>query len=190
MSRLRPSVLAAKQRLAEGHQRLKQRHEAACSGVELCAEISSMRDQVLRALFESALADLSGNNRSPLASQIALVAHGGYGRCDVAPYSDVDLMILHTPASTDRVVPLAERLLRDVFDAGLVLGHSVRTPAQACRLACADPLICTSLMESRLLLGEKGLFDSYFRRFRRHVRQRSRGLAASIYRSRLKERAR
>ena len=60
-------------------------------------------------------------------------------------------MILHTPAASGRVAPLAERLLRDVFDAGLCLGHSVRTPEQACRLACGEPMICTSLVESRLL---------------------------------------
>ncbi len=86
------------------------------------------------------------------------MAHGGYGRRDVAPYSDVDLMILHEPAAGGRVAPLAERLLRDVFDAGLVLGHSVRTPDQACRLACGEPTICTSLVESRLLAGSQPLF--------------------------------
>ena len=56
------------------------------------------------------------------------------------------------------MAPLAERLLRDVFDAGLSLGHSVRTPEQACRLACGEPMICTSLVESRLLGGSASLF--------------------------------
>ena len=53
------------------------------------------------------------------------------------------------------MAPLAERLLRDVFDAGLCLGHSVRTPEQACRLACGEPMICTSLVESRLLARQR-----------------------------------
>ena len=78
-----------------------------------------------------------GGPRGP-ARRVALVAHGGYGRRDVAPYSDVDLMILHRRGAAGRVARLAERLLRDVFDAGLVLGHSVRTLRQACRLACRD----------------------------------------------------
>ena len=45
----------------------------------------------------------------------------------------MDLTILHRPEAASRLAPFAERLLRDVFDAGLVLGHSVRTPEQACR---------------------------------------------------------
>ena len=65
------------------------------------------------------------------------------------------------PGGAARVAPLAERLLRDVFDAGLVLGHSVRTPEQACRLACGDPMICTSLMESRLLAGDERAFRQF-----------------------------
>ena len=90
-----------------------------------------------------------------------MVAHAGYGRRDVAPYSDVDLMILHSPGVGERVAPLAERLLRDVFDAGLILGHSVRTPDQAWRLACSEPMICTSLVESRLVRGSTTLFSRY-----------------------------
>ena len=135
MPSLRSNVLAAKQRLAEGHVELQRRHEDGCPGVELCAAISDLRDEVLVELTEAALVDLNEARAKGLWSEIALVAHAGYGRRDVAPYSDVDLMILHSPGVGSRVEPLAERLLRDVFDVGLVLGHSVRTPWQACRLA-------------------------------------------------------
>ena len=108
-----------------------------------------------------------------------IVAHGGYGRRDVAPYSDVDLMILHRPAAAARLLPLAERLVRDVFDAGLVLGHSVRTVRQACRLATREPMICTSLVDSRLLAGNPAIFESFMHSFRQRVRwRRGRLLAA------------
>ena len=56
---------------------------------------------------------------------------------------------------------LAERLLRDVFDVGLMLGHSVRTPEEACRLACEDATICTSLIESRLLAGSAAALRAF-----------------------------
>jgi [protein-PII] uridylyltransferase len=118
------------------------------------------------------------------------VAHGGYGRRDVAPFSDVDLMILHAPDAAERVARLAERLLRDVFDVGLCLGHSVRTPEQACRLACAEPIICTSLVESRLLGGSGTLFAHFQRRFRRAVHRRARRLMAGIQKDRSDERYR
>ena len=156
MSLLRSNVLAAKARLAKGNEDFKRRHQAGCSGVEVCALATNLRDAVLLELVEAALADLGEAGPDGLLADIALVAHGGHGRRDVAPYSDVDLMILHRRAAAARVAPLAERLLRDVFDVGLILGHSVRTPWQACRLARQDSTICTSLMESRLLAGSAG----------------------------------
>ena len=190
MSSLRCNVLVAKERLAEGRQECKQRHQSGCSGVEVCAINSDLRDAILRALFEAALEDLGEAGPKGLKSQLALVAHGGYGRRDVAPYSDVDLMILHAPAAASRTAPLADRLLRDVFDTGLVLSHSVRTRPQACRLAISDPLICTSLLESRLLAGDPALFDRFVRDFRRRIHRRFRFLSAQISRARREERAR
>ena len=118
------------------------------------------------------------------------MAHGGYGRRDVAPYSDVDLMILHRPAAAARLCPLAERLVRDVFDAGLVLGHSVRTVRQACRLATREAMICTSLVDSRLLAGNPAIFESFMHGFRQRVRWRCGRLLAGIKKSRDDERHR
>jgi len=190
MAQLRSNIVAARQRLAEELAGLRQRHGAGESGVEVCAALTELRDDVLRELFSAAMRDLSAGGKGGWQSQVALVAHGGYGRCDVAPYSDVDLMILHAPSVANRVAPLAERLLRDVFDAGLVLGHSVCTPEQACSLAADDPAVCTSLIESRLLLGNAELFDRFTERFARQVRQRARALSAAIEQARLEERLR
>ena len=191
MTSLRCQTLSAcKQRLAEGHERFFQRHLANESGVELCAAMTDLRDEVVSDLADAALVDMGETDAKGLWSQMALVAHGGYGRRDVAPCSDVDLMILHSPGVSGRVAILAERLLRDVFDVGLILGHSVRTPDQACRLAWSEPAICTSLVESRLIRGSQAVFDQFTRRFRRQVRIRARWLMAGILEERSKERAR
>jgi [protein-PII] uridylyltransferase len=187
---LRENVLSAKQRLAAGHDELRQRHRLGCAGLELCAEITALRDAVLIDLAEAAVRELQTGVGELAKSQIALVAHGGYGRGALAPYSDVDVMILHRSGAAAAAAPLAERLLRDVFDAGLVLGHSVRTPGQACRLAASDPQICTSLMESRLLAGDGDLFGPFAGRFRSQVRRRFRPLGSAIDRARREERAR
>ena len=190
MSSLRPHVLTAKQRLEEGRQEFQRRHESGCAGTELSAAIADLWDAVLLELCEAAIDELGESEPNGLWSKIALVAHGGYGRRDVAPYSDVDLMILHEPSAGHRVAPLAERLLRDVFDAGLCLGHSVRTADQAARLACSEAMICTSLIESRLLRGSASLFAHYQRQLRRLTHRRARWLMAEIREDRSEERHR
>ena len=190
MSLLRPNVLAAKARLAEGLEDLRNRHRAGQPGVAVGEELAALRDSVIDDLYAAALADLGEDRAAGVGGRAALVAHGGYGRRDVAPQSDVDLMILHPRGLADRVAPVAERLLRDVFDASLVLGHSVRTPEEAVRLAVADPSILTSLAESRLLAGDTGLFSQFLERLRREVRRRARTLLDQIERARLGERLR
>jgi len=187
MSSLRPAVQSVKRRLAEGYERLRQQHSLGATGAAICAAMSDLRDEALMDLARAALNDLG---LSSLWSELALVAHGGYGRRDVAPHSDVDLMLLHRPGAADRVAPLAGRLLSDVFDAGLSLGHSVRTPEQACRLAVGDPTICTSLIQSRFLGGNRTMFTRFERQLRRRVRRRAQRLITGILDERLKEQQR
>jgi [protein-PII] uridylyltransferase len=183
---VRDNVLAAKQCLHEGQRRLHERHAAGGAGIEICAAITDLRDRVIGDLFQAIVADLGAQD---LAEHLALVPHGGYGRCDVAPYSDVDLMLLHD-GRHPAVAALAERLLRDVFDTGLVLGHSVCTPAQAVTLAVQDAMVCTSLGESRLLAGNRDLFQTFQRRLASQAKRRRVPLMAAIDKARTEERLR
>lgn len=188
MSRVRPYVLAARKRLAQGYEELRLRHQAGAGGMTLCAAIADLRDEVVLGLYEAALESLGLEQGAQLARQIALVPHGGYGRRDVAPHSDVDLMVLCAPGKVEHVGVLAERLLCDVFDAGLVLGHSVRTAEEACKLAVEDATIASSLIESRFLAGSASLFSEFFRKFQAQVRRRAGAILAAMEQARLEER--
>ena len=185
---LKPVVLAARQRLAEGRAKIRARHERGSPGVQVCGATSDLLDAVVLDLFQAALAEMNESGAEGLENDIALVAHGGYGRRDVAPFSDVDLMILHPPEAAARVARLAERLTRDVFDSGLILGHSVRTPEQACALALEDATICTSLMESRRLAGNEAFYERFAQKFRQQSLRRSNVLIAAIDAARSEER--
>ncbi len=185
---LRPSVLAARERLAEGREKLRSRHEQGAPGLHICNALADLFDAVVLDLYQSALADLGEAGEEEISSQLTLVAHAGYGRRDVAPFSDVDLMILHSRQAKGRVEPLANRLVRDVFDAGLMLGQSVRTIDEACRLALEDPQILTSLVESRYLGGSQPLFDRFTQRFRHQAQRRQSSLLAAIEKARDEER--
>ena len=180
VSQLRPSVRAAKQRLAEGREKFRQLHDQGSLGIQVCAHLTDLWDSVVLDLYESALADFGSVDASRLQSHVALVPFGGYGRRDVAPYSDVDLMLLHTPRSTQIVAPLARRLMVDLCDVGLDVGFNVRTPSQACALARVDATIFTSLVEARFLAGNERVFAGFEKRFRQQARRQTRRVIGSI----------
>ena len=185
---LRPQVVAAKERLAHEREKLSEHHRSGTPGIQTCARLTDLVDSVLLELYQAALVDLGETGEQGLENFISLVAHGGYGRGDVAPYSDVDFMILHQPGVEERVQPLAKRMLNDLFDAGLSLSQSVRTPTYACQLAIKDPTIATSLMESRHLAGSERLFRSFTHSFQRRIHRKRQRILAAIDQARDEER--
>lgn len=187
MSALRPSIVAARARLAEGMAEIRRAHEGGGSGLTTSQAISALREEVLRCLWTEVCEAVVPRAADGCAPGAALVAYGGTGRGDVSPHSDVDLMLLYDPSFAAHVADLAQNLVRDVFDAGLTLGHSVRTIEQACRLAGEEPEIATSLMESRLLAGDAALFDRYWKKFCGFVRRQRRGLLTAVAKSRTDE---
>jgi [protein-PII] uridylyltransferase len=187
---LRSSVLAAKDWLAEERAKIKQQHDGGSPGIQVCARLTDMLDRVVLDLFEPALEELTSDDQVLLRHEVALVAHGGYGRRDVAPYSDVDLMLLYGPKASRFMAPLAKRLLHDLYDAGLILGQSVRTISEACKLGLKDPTIFTSLVESRLLTGSEPLFARFQTKFQAQARRHWRRLVRDIDDSRRQERER
>ena len=188
---LRPLVVDVKRRLAEGRERIRARHAKGSPGIQVCRAMTELYDELVLELYHAALADLDEQGPQGLESICAVVAHGGTGRCDLAPYSDVDLMLLHAPSqeAERRTGRLAERLLRDVFDVGLQLGQSVRTTSQACQAARGDATICTSLIESRRLAGSVEVFEHFQRRYRKEMMRRGDGLLRLVEEARGEERS-
>ncbi len=95
----------------------------------------------------------------PFGIRIALVAVGGYGRGELHPASDIDLMVLLDRDKPSKAQAFIETLIRFFWDMGLEVGHSVRTLKDCVREAKGDITVATNLMESRLLDGDEGLFD-------------------------------
>lgn len=95
---------------------------------------------------------------------IALVAVGGYGRAELHPHSDIDLLILLEHEQHEHLHAGISSFLTFLWDIGLEVGHSVRTAEQCAEEARNDLSIITSLLESRLILGDHDLFNSMRRR--------------------------
>ncbi|GGY35334.1 [protein-PII] uridylyltransferase [Streptomyces omiyaensis] len=92
---------------------------------------------------------------------VALVAVGGYGRAELSPRSDLDLLLLHDgSAPGEAVAALADRIWYPVWDLGIALDHSVRTPAQARATAAEDLKVQLGLLDARPLAGDTALAAS------------------------------
>jgi [protein-PII] uridylyltransferase len=87
---------------------------------------------------------------------VALVATGAYGRREPAPFSDLDLMLLHAD-DREEIRPLAERLWRPIWDAGMRLDHSVRTVEEAVKVAASDLKTALGLLDARYVAGDAEL---------------------------------
>ena len=186
-TRIPAIVHATRERLAEGRSKLRRQHVAGSPGVQLCAALTSLLDTVILDLYEAALLEFP-DTADEIRSQIALVPYGGYGRCDVAPFSDVDLLVLHPPQFEERLIPLLRKFTQHIYDVGLELGFSPRTASDACSMAMKDITVFTSLAEARLLTGNSALFERFSALFRKQTKRRSRSLIEQIDIARRKER--
>ena len=165
----RPAVVRATAAVADLRSRLAAQHAAGGPGFQTCSLATERFDAVVLDVWEAVLADTP--HADTLRRRTALVAHGGYGRRQMAPYSDIDLMLLHDDADSTAVAALAKRLVQDLFDAGLQVGQSVRGVAEACRLAAGDATIFSTLLDCRTLAGPDELRERLASRLAAAIRR-------------------
>ena len=144
--------------------RLRLKHQAGAGGREICARRGELVDVILRHVFTAA-SDTLGTSPTPLA----LVALGGYGRGELNPFSDVDVMLLHGDGSgkvSSYVEKMAEQILYLLWDVGFKVGHSTRSIKEALTQANTDMLTKTAMLESRFLAGDRVLAREFRDQFR------------------------
>ena len=144
----------------ENH-RIRLKHYSGGGGREICAQRASLVDIVLRHLLETANKTGANTDRLP---RLALVAIGGYGRGELNPFSDVDIMFLHEDSTRQldpRVNEVVQQILYMLWDVGFKVGHSTRSITGAVKQANADMLSKTALLESRLIAGDESLFAAF-----------------------------
>ena len=175
--------------------RLKMLHRAGGAGREIC----HARAAVLDALQRQIIATLAGGlptDAGAAPRRFALIGIGGYGRGELNPHSDIDIMFLHDGASLQpgrgRLSPLLHALIEPggllytLYDLGLKVGNSVRNLDDVVRIASSDMQTKTSLLEARLVAGDETLF----RRMQSVVRAKCiRGQESAYIAARLEDQA-
>ncbi|MFM9058316.1 MAG: [protein-PII] uridylyltransferase [Planctomycetaceae bacterium] len=184
----RPAVEKAAEAVAVLRRRIAGQHAAGAPGLATCGLASDLVDAIVLGVWEAALADLPAADAAAVRGRSAVVAIGGWGRREMFPFSDVDLMFLHgggrLPAA---LAAVAARVLQDLFDAGLQVGQSVRGVAEAIRLASADATVSSALLDARPLGGDATLVDRLAGRLRGLVNRGRRRLAAALLAARREE---
>ncbi|WP_406196701.1 MULTISPECIES: [protein-PII] uridylyltransferase [unclassified Streptomyces] len=128
--------------------RLRLLTEGARSGPPRRTALAELTDDWLTGLFAAGAEGMRG---------VSLIAVGGYGRGELSPRSDLDLLLLHDDGDSKAVAALADRIWYPVWDLGLALDHSVRTPAEARRTAGEDLKVQLGLLDARHIAGDLGL---------------------------------
>ena len=137
---------------------IRKLHTAGASGTEITNLLSDMIDALINKLFFSILDDL--DNSRALMEHVSLVAVGGYGRGELNPFSDIDIMFLHDGSvPVANIENIAQKLLYFLWDMRLDVGYSVRTAADCVEMAAADGTVKTALMDARYLSGSRLLYE-------------------------------
>ncbi len=144
--------------IEHGRTSVQTRFEAnEIDGNKAKGELAFLFDQVIRIVHDAAARAYPSANPTA-GDRLAVVAVGGYGRGELAPYSDIDLLFLFPWKQTARGEQLVEYMLYMLWDMGLKVGHSTRSIEDCVRLAKRDLTIRTALLEARFLWGEQALF--------------------------------
>ena len=165
--RLRLELL--RQHLAQNVDFLKAAHLGGASGQQSVQAYAAFMDGFLSTIFRLAVEDAKKEGAVP--GPIVLVALGGYGRGELGPLSDLDLMVIYDGAMGPFVQRVTQGLLYTLWDLGLTIGHSVRSLPDCVAMARTDFASRTSMQEARYVVGDRRLFQ----RFRRV-------LAENVYR--------
>jgi [protein-PII] uridylyltransferase len=148
--------------LAEGFDSLKLRHAEGASGLESVHAHARFIDDLIRSLIRLITGEVADDTTRP-APPMVIVALGGYGRGELHPSSDIDLMVVHDGELTPYVQRVTQELLYTLWDLGLQIGHSLRSLDDCVAIARTDFPSRTSMQAARFVSGDRRLFA----RFRR-----------------------
>ena len=155
----RASATNLREQLQADRRELRERYDADGKARPMLRQHRLLIDRTLRSLWTEA----------GLPGSLALAAVGGYGRGELFPYSDVDLLVLLPSEPNAELRSKLETLIGSLWDAGLEPGHGVRTVEECLSESAKDITVQTSLLEARWLTGSRSLFAAFTRAMREQL---------------------
>ncbi|MFO7832245.1 MAG: [protein-PII] uridylyltransferase [Desulfuromonadaceae bacterium] len=147
-------------------EQIKQHHRDGASGQEIVASLTAFTDVMVTKVFEFSCLDID-------AHPCAILALGGYGRAEMNPYSDVDLMFYVPASERDNFGEMSERVLYLLWDLGYSVGHCLRTRRECLDMASADLSAYTAMLDARFVCGSDTLYEEFCTRVLKSLMHRS-----------------
>ena len=166
-----PYFQAFKQLLKDEKEKIKSWHRSGAGGREIIQAHTSLVDEVIRHVLLS-MTQLEVYAEANVLDDFALIAVGGYGRGELNPLSDIDLLFLLFA----KTQPITETFIKDalsvIWGFDMEIGHSSRTIKDCIRLAQEDLTIKTSMIETRFLIGNRTTYDKFYNSIHKNVLQK------------------
>jgi [protein-PII] uridylyltransferase len=162
----------AKEYLAATRERVREWHDAGAGGRHVVEALTRATDRLIDFLAAAATAHYR-RRYVQLDQRCTVIAQGGYGRGELNPHSDVDLLFLYPHKITPYVETITETVLYSLYDARVQVGHAVRTVRDCVRLSATDLKIKTALVDARFVCGDRPLADEFFRTLERDIKSRA-----------------
>lgn len=155
---------------------LKRQHQNGGSGIQVCQARAAMIDVIIENLFLDALDSLYVNEPDSLRCKIAILATGGYGRRELNPHSDIDIMFLYPIRAGGKAFEkfqaiLAEEILYSLWDIGLKVGHASRNSKEVIEECRKEMHSKNAILESRIICGSEALYDEMRTQFDKFCRK-------------------
>jgi len=152
--------LQARDYLGRARQLLFAEHRAGATGGVIVAQWTAVVDRVVQALYDAARASYA-DRYTVLDQRVALIAQGGYGRGELNPCSDIDLLVVYPQRPDAFVETVTEKVLYALWDTGLTVGHALRNLRDCVKLGGKDLKVKTALLDTRFLAGDRALYDGF-----------------------------
>jgi len=149
---------SAREFLGKEMARIRKLHYQGASGTAVVEERTQVVDILIKSLYQNV-------GKGKYQGPFALIALGGYGRGELNPHSDVDLLFLYGESKDKGIAGMVDPILYILWDTGLDVGHSIRSVEEGVDLAKKDSTVRTSLIDLRFLEGDR----SFFRAYKEHV---------------------
>ena len=149
-------ISSVKTALAQHRDRIRMINRSGISGTDTVRFISEMADTLIRVMWDQV--EMTQPNEANL---VAIVAVGGYGRSELCPQSDIDLLIITSEKPTKDEIDQAEKIVQNLWDYGFILGSSVRSISQCKEASTKDPETWTSFLNERFVAGNHTLYRKF-----------------------------